>query len=124
MLTTFKAEGGSFNDEPPRSRESGYCSMFDPEFFPTPRSVAYKMRGKISDSAQHILEPSAGRGDLAEVLRGEESRYGRERRKIDCIERHPELVSVLHGKDFPVVGFDWLEFAGVSYYDAIVMNPP
>jgi hypothetical protein len=28
------------------------------------------------------------------------------------------------GKDHPVVGFDWLEYDGVCYYDAIIMNPP
>ena len=33
-------------------------------------------------------------------------------------------MSVLIGKDFPVVGHDWLSFSGVCYYDAIVMNPP
>ena len=30
--------------------------MFGTEFFPTPRSVAYKMMDKISQDARHFLE--------------------------------------------------------------------
>lgn len=95
--------------------------MFDAEFFPTPRQVSAKMLERVSKGARHFLEPSAGKGDLAEVIRGENS-Y--ERRKVDCIESSPELCAILQDKDFPVVGTDWLEYDGVCYYDAIIMNPP
>ena len=33
-------------------------------------------------------------------------------------------MSVLRGKQYDVVGWDWLTYRSVSYYDAIVMNPP
>ncbi len=106
--------------------------MFDAEFYPTPASVAYKMRGKLSKDAVNILEPSAGKGDLAEVLRGSgengythSGNYGRRYdRKVDCIETDHELTQILIGKEFTIVGHDWLDFNGVCYYDAIVMNPP
>jgi hypothetical protein len=106
--------------------------MFGPEFFPTPRNVARKMLAKISNEARNYLEPSAGKGDLAEVIRGDaydgydrNGRYGRHHSiKVDCIELSPELGDVLTSKDFPVVGYDWLTYTGVCYYDAIVMNPP
>jgi len=93
--------------------------MFDSEFFPTPASVAYKMLEKISEDAKHFLEPSAGKGDLAEAIK-RQFRYA----TVDCIEQSPELAAVLADKEFPVVGFDWLEYTGVCYYDAIIMNPP
>lgn len=98
-------------------------AMFDPEFFPTPAVVAQKMLAQIDEDAEYILEPSAGRGDLAEVARRKND-YHRRARSVDCIESSPDLVAILRSKEFPVVGFDWLEYVGVCYYDAIVMNPP
>ena len=95
--------------------------MFTEEFFPTPPAITVKMRARISKDAQYFLEPNAGKGDLAEAIRGER---GYDRKKVDCIEISPELCAILQDKDFPVVGTDWLEYDGVCYYDAIVMNPP
>jgi hypothetical protein len=93
--------------------------MFDTEFYPTPSAIVHRMLVKVSRDATHFLEPSAGKGDIAEGIRSR-NRYA----TVDCIEQSPELTSVLIGKDFPVVGYDWLTYAGVCYYDAIVMNPP
>lgn len=97
-------------------------AMFDSELWPTPRAIAGKMLARISDEAIHFLEPSAGRGDLAEVIKG--NKYDHSRRNVDCIEQSPELAAILSSKEFPVVGHDWLAYDGVCYYDAIVMNPP
>ncbi len=96
--------------------------MIGPEFFPTPARIIHQMLAKISNDAEHFLEPSAGRGDIAQAIK--ERGYDRRSRNVDCIESSPDLISVLLGKDFPVVGFDWLTYTGVCYYDAIVMNPP
>jgi len=93
--------------------------MFDSEFFPTPASIVQRMLSKISSDARYFLEPSAGKGDIAEGIK-QRSRYAR----VDCIEQSPELAAILAEKDFSVVGYDWLSYAGVCYYDAIVMNPP
>lgn len=93
--------------------------MFDAEFFPTPNHIAHRMVAKVSARARYFLEPSAGKGDLAEAIK---SRFGRA--DIDCIETSPDLALILTGKGFNVVGYDWLDYAGVSYYDAILMNPP
>lgn len=93
--------------------------MFTDEFFPTPGSISYRMFQKVSKNAKHFLEPSAGKGDIAEQIR-RQRRYA----TIDCIEQQPELAAILADKDFPVVGHDWLDYSGVCYYDAILMNPP
>jgi methylase of polypeptide subunit release factors len=93
--------------------------MFGDEFFPTPGHVIGRMLNKVSEDARHFLEPSAGKGDIAERIK---SRFGNA--SIDCIEQSPELASILTTKDFPIVGVDWLEYSGVCYYDAIIMNPP
>ena len=130
-------------------------SMFsdNPDFFPTPRSVARRMLAKVNKNAEYWLEPSAGKGDIADVIQNpctyeewdaenpaddekqakrnaaREARsfysMGSQRKKnIDVIENYPALIQVLRGKEYDVVGFDWLTYEGVSYYDAIVMNPP
>ncbi len=101
--------------------------MFGAEFFPTPKPVIEKMLAKIDKNAQYFLEPSAGKGDIAQAIfdAGKWDRYGtRSQHSVDCIEANPELCQILQGKGFPVVGFDWLEYPGVCYYDAVVMNPP
>lgn len=122
----------------------------NPDFYPTPRKIARKMLAKITNkSAQYFLEPSAGKGDIADAIKtpcsyeefceenprdeGESihdyrsaHRWRSEdyRVNIDTIESYPDLIRVLRGKSYDVVGYDWLTYEGVSYYDAIVMNPP
>jgi hypothetical protein len=120
----------------------------NPDFYPTPRRIARKMLERITNKeAKYYLEPSAGKGNIADVIRNprtyeefcEENPELAERHRgsggwgdgsnsrrvhIDVIESYPDLVQVLRGKQYDVVGFDWLTYEGVSYYDAIVMNPP
>ena len=97
---------------------------FDPEFFPTPRSVANRMIERIKGDARYYLEPSAGRGDIAETIKDRGDGWGARAVEVDCIESSPDLCAILRGKDLQIVGSDWLTYEGVSYYDAIVMNPP
>lgn len=127
-------------------------NIFGTDFYPTPRAIARRMVAKISDKAEYWLEPSAGKGDIADVIKNPQTwdeytadkttqgrdtdsddryyrshRYrdeGAARRQVDVIESHPELTAVLRSKGYPVLGCDWLEYNGTSYYDAILMNPP
>jgi hypothetical protein len=65
-------------------------TLFDPEFFPTPATVVHLMLSKISSGARYFLEPSAGKGDIAEGIK---KRYPYA--KVDCIEQSPELIRSL-----------------------------
>lgn len=121
------------------------------DFYPTPRAIARKMLAKITNKeAKYFLEPSAGKGDIADTIKNpctyeeycadhgydkqeeddarDYNQWSRRdeypRANIDVIENYPDLISVLRGKQYDVVGYDWLTYQGVSYYDAIVMNPP
>lgn len=121
----------------------------NPDFYPTPRAIARKMLARITNKeAKYFLEPSAGKGDIADVIKlpltyeefcAENPDYTTKRHDrydgprwsdrdnryhVDVIENYPALIQVLRGKEYDVVGFDWLSYEGVSYYDAIVMNPP
>ena len=128
-MRTDRLTNATEGEPPPTSPGPGRTSpppeFFDPELFPTPRPVIDKMLKRLDDGAHYILEPSAGRGDIVEALQ-EKREYGFQRRhfEIDCIEASPDLCAILHDKGFTVVGSDWLSYDGVSYYDAIVMNPP
>ncbi len=104
--------------------------MFSEDFYPTPGVVAAQMLRKLSPDAHYILEPSAGKGDLANaIIRFNRIEgYGghdRNRFRVDVIEQHPDLLAILSAnEDLHVVGHDWLTYEGISYYDAILMNPP
>ena len=104
--------------------------MFGPDFYPTPGRIAARMLSMISKDAVYFLEPSAGKGDLAKAIlgfgrAGSYSRHQSSRHHVDVIESNPDLVAALRRHDeLHIVGFDWLTYGGVSYYDAIVMNPP
>ena len=98
--------------------------MFNKDFYPTPWKLARKMACMISNGyTKRILEPSAGKGDLAEAIK---SKYcdGYSRGVLDCIEKDEELQATLQGKGFRVIDSDFLSYSGSKQYDAIVMNPP
>jgi hypothetical protein len=100
--------------------------MFGEQFYPTPKQVIRLMLapyvnnfGSYSLSDKYILEPSAGKGDIADFLVEQRTRLS-----IDCIEIDPNLQHVLRGKGHSVVGEDFLRFTPNVQYDMILMNPP
>lgn len=98
--------------------------MFNKDFYPTPQNVALKMQDKIENwKHRTILEPSAGKGDLAEVFTNR-GYYGESRSDIDVVEQEPELQEILKSKGHRVVASDFLTYSPSKYYNLIVMNPP
>src|SRR3712207_8812557 len=100
--------------------------MFNKDFYPTPKNLVEKMISKIDMKGYYgfnILEPSAGKGDILDVLL-EKNRYKSGYLNIDCIEVEPELRSILKGKKYRVVYDDFLSFYSQKKYDLILMNPP
>ncbi len=90
------------------------------DYFPTPPDVA----ARLIDTAQikpgmSVLEPSAGKGNLADVIR---SRFG-DTVTIHCVEYSPHNAEILSLKGYDVTRGDFLETKG-ELYDRIVMNPP
>ena len=105
--------------------------MFNTSFYPTPEAVAKQMLDCLSHKSLHsrtVLEPSAGKGDLAEAVSEAMavSYYNRteSRSRVHCIEPEPELQATLRGLGYPLVGTDFLTFWPDEKYDLIVMNPP
>ncbi len=89
-----------------------------PGFFPTPKNLIEEMiiLGDITE-AHEVLEPSAGKGDMVDVLKSNGIN------NIDCIEINHSLKDILKLKGCNLVGDDFLEFSGKKY-DRIIMNPP
>ena len=103
-------------------------------FYPTPASLANRMLEGIHWMyVSTVLEPSAGKGDLAEIvdrkwkIYKDSSRYYHDDGKksdIDCIEVDPNLRAILKDKGFRVVHDDFLSYTTCKKYSLIVMNPP
>ncbi len=65
----------------------------------------------------HVLEPSAGAGDLAHAI----ARVGV--KKINCFELHPLLQKALKLQSFNVLGDDFLASTPQPIYDRVIANP-
>lgn len=97
--------------------------MFNDSFYPTPKDVIRKMiepyaGGKLEDLV--ILEPSAGKGDIIDYLKGQ---Y-KPPTDIYAIEQEPELKMILQGKGYRVIADDFLTYSSELHFDLIIMNPP
>ena len=96
------------------------------EFYPTPNSLIGKMLSGIDwTRIETVLEPEAGKGDIAHAIKKAcKKRYYERILDIDCIEKDPYLQHILRGEGFRVIHDDFLTFCGRKKYDLIVMNPP
>ena len=108
-------------------------------FYPTPQSLADELiSGYDWRYIESVLEPSAGKGDLAfaaakklfAVRKGYPVHHERDEREairqadVDCIEIDPMLRDMLEGRGFRVIHDDFLSFQTQKRYGLILMNPP
>lgn len=88
-----------------------------PGFFPTPHSLILDMiaEAKIFPGMT-VLEPSAGKGDIADQLLGSDC-------KVTCIEHVQRLADICIAKGHETYCRDFLE-ESPEPFDRILMNPP
>jgi len=90
------------------------------DFFPTPRNVVEEMieLAQLSPDMK-VLEPSAGMGHIADILKD----YGIQPDVIELSGKRQELLEL---KGHNIVGNDFLLFnpEESQHYDRIIMNPP
>lgn len=98
----------------------------DNEFYPTPPALAKRAWEKFkSRHFVRVLEPSAGRGDLAAQHPWEVNRYRHSRMPIiDCCEIDVTMHPALRARGWNVVGLDFLSMASATIYSHIILNPP
>lgn len=92
------------------------------QFFQTPPELAARMV-KLAELKpdQMVLEPSAGLGAIADVIRD----HMPEGCLLECCELDAENCKVLFGdKDFPGQDGDFIVFDPGEVYDRILMTPP
>jgi hypothetical protein len=100
-------------------------------YYPTPPDVVNKMLNGVDfKHIENILEPSAGAGNIADIVKERIKSYNlnnythKNENNIDCVEIDPVLKATLKGKGFRVVHDDFLTFDTFKKYDLIIMNPP
>lgn len=87
-------------------------------FFPTPSDLVEKMIDNLKiTNGQTILEPSAGLGHIAEVVKNTFPEN-----KLHTVEYNSSLAEILTLKGFETTNKDFLEFN--EKFDRIIMNPP
>lgn len=99
------------------------------DFYPTPSAIADILLSDINwHLIETILEPSAGKGDLAKAAENASTiRSGswvQHSASVDCIEIDPTLRAVLKESGCRVVHDDFITYRTHKHYDLIVMNPP
>jgi predicted RNA methylase len=101
--------------------------MINADFYPTPAAVVRKMLAPYETDLhkRHILEPSAGKGDILDALKTRLDFHVRgAAQSLYAIESDPELIATLTGKGYRVLSHDFLTFTPSHIFDLIVMNPP
>lgn len=94
-------------------------SIFDEEFYPTPTEVIDRMMRDEDVNGKHILEPSAGSGNIVDWL------YSHGAESVVACEQDDKLRRILQGKcDLISDDFFKLTSMDVSHVDYIIMNPP
>jgi hypothetical protein len=92
-------------------------------FFPTPRTLIDEIL-HIDNDTKRILEPSAGKGNIAEAVQSYCQRHDIPA-VLDCCEIVPQFRKVLKDKGFHLVDEpDFLQYQPGPVYDQIIMNPP
>lgn len=88
-------------------------------FYPTPASVVEMMMVRLQPllRGQRALEPSAGRGDIADRLQLETGR-------VTVVEPNPVLAGHLAAKGYTPVVQRFEDFVPAEAFDRIAMNPP
>lgn len=96
-------------------------SLFNKDFYPTPEYIINQMLFGIDLEGETVLEPSAGKGDIIDVLKKQSSDI-----TILACEKNKELAGIVMNKADEFLKEDFLEVTSqdISHIDYIIMNPP
>lgn len=119
-FSVFKRKEASETEKKIKDLEREIFSRKIPGFFPTPKDLIERLLELADLEINHeILEPSAGKGDIADAIR---EYLGHESLKLSVCEINHNLREILNLKKFNIVESDFLELN--KTFDRIVMNPP
>jgi len=100
--------------------------MFDKDFYPTPKSVVFKLISGIDfNEYSYVLDPQGGKGDILDVIQERiSSRHYVKQTHLFTCEINPDLRAILSEKGFAVLKDDFLEYSGEILFTHVIMNPP
>lgn len=96
-------------------------SIFGNDFYPTPREIVEKMLADFDVAGKIVLEPSAGTGNIVDVL------LEKGAAEVLVCEINPKWRAILEAKEgVRIIGEDFLQVTpeDVASADLCVMNPP
>jgi hypothetical protein len=104
--------------------DNGHVEVEVDGFFETPPAVIDRMLALVAVERTagwglDILEPSAGLGAIADVLRRHFPMA-----TLDCVERNHARCAALEAKGHSVHCADFMKVAQRPVYDLVLMNPP
>jgi len=90
------------------------------DYYPTKPEVAKNCLSALNVEGKDVLEPSAGNGNLADVLMGQQPN------RLVCVELNADLANILRLKGHDTIqgNFLWQTVQELDQFDVIVMNPP
>lgn len=97
----------------------------NPDLYPTPDWLVKKMLSKVdfrNQKIKNILEPSAGLGNIIDVINSDINRYSSY--NICAIEIDNKCRNVLLSKNVKVIDSDFLLYNGLEQFDLIIANFP
>lgn len=114
---TYRA--GARSEDPIKKAERELVGFQGIDFFPTPPALVDQLIAEAGiKPGMKVLEPSAGKGDIADALR-------RAGAQVDAVELGGPPRAILEAKGHNVVGGDFDTYeAPAGGYDRVVMNPP
>lgn len=93
--------------------------MFNESFYPTPANIIDLMLSGVEIEGKVFLEPSAGKGDIIDVLKD------RGAKNVLSCEIDINLQRIVKTKSqFLTADFFEVDSANISHVDYIIMNPP
>ena len=120
LLEYIDVRGGTRAEDPIKRLERNLVGnkSVGVDFFPTPPELVENLvREADIKPGMRVLEPSAGKGDIADAMKGAGG-------AVDTIEISPTLREILEAKGYTPVGQDFMDYRPEQGYDRIVMNPP
>jgi len=106
------------DDDPVQKLEQQLIGREIPGFFPTPKAIVSRMLELTEiEPNDRVLEPSAGKGDILDLIRSKHPDA-----RVTAVEINAALLEILGAKGHAVEQGDFLGHKGE--YDRVVMNPP
>ena len=100
--------------------DAGELQVVKEGWFPTPAGIVWQMLDLAPWQGGDILEPSAGEGAIAEVIRGMDDAE----LYLLCIEKNAQRAQTLRDRGHNTLQADFLSYPLPPVFTRIYMNPP